>query len=68
MRFVKMQGTGNDFLLVEAKDEERDWGALARAMCDRHYGAGADGLMLVLRSLGRMCGCGCSTRMGRRRR
>ena len=50
MRFVKMQGTGNDFLLVEAQGEERDWGALARAMCDRHYGAGADGLMLVLPS------------------
>ena len=52
MRFVKMQGTGNDFLLVEGKDEQRDWGALARAMCDRHYGAGADGLMLVLPSQG----------------
>ncbi len=52
MKFVKMQGTGNDFLLIEAKDEERDWGALARAMCDRHYGAGADGLMLVLPSQG----------------
>jgi diaminopimelate epimerase len=50
VRFVKMQGTGNDFLLVEAKGEERDWGALARAMCDRHYGVGADGLMLVLPS------------------
>ena len=32
MRFVKMQGTGNDFLLVEAKDEERDWGALEEAV------------------------------------
>jgi diaminopimelate epimerase len=52
VRFVKMQGTGNDFLLVETEDEERDWGALARAMCDRHYGAGADGLMLVLPSRG----------------
>ncbi len=52
MKFVKMQGTGNDFLLVEAKDERRDWGALARAMCERHYGAGADGLMLVLPSQG----------------
>jgi diaminopimelate epimerase len=45
-----MQGTGNDFLLVEAKGQERDWGALARAVCDRHYGVGADGLMLVLPS------------------
>lgn len=50
MRFVKMQGTGNDFLLVEAHGQERDWGALARAMCDRHYGVGADGLILVLPS------------------
>ena len=48
MKFVKMQGTGNDFLLVETSDEGRDWGALARAMCERHYGVGADGLMLVL--------------------
>ena len=47
-----MQGTGNDFLLVQAKDEQRDWGALARAMCERHYGVGADGLMLVLPSQG----------------
>jgi len=50
VRFVKMQGTGNDFLLVEAQGEEGDWGALACAMCDRHYGVGADGLMLVLPS------------------
>lgn len=50
MRFVKMQGTGNDFLLVEGHSQERDWEALARAMCDRHYGVGADGLILVLAS------------------
>jgi len=50
MNFVKMQGTGNDFLLVETSDEGRDWGALAQAMCERHYGVGADGLMLVLPS------------------
>src|SRR4030065_491877 len=50
MNFVKMQGTGNDFLLVETDDEGRDWGALAQAMCERHYGVGADGLMLVLAS------------------
>jgi diaminopimelate epimerase len=40
VRFVKMQGTGNDFLLVEGAEQERDWGALAQAMCDRHRGAG----------------------------
>ncbi len=47
-----MQGTGNDFLIVEAGDEERDWGAPAAAMCERNYGVGAHGLMLVLPSEG----------------
>ena len=47
MKFVKMQGTGNDFLFVEAEAESHDWAALSRAICDRHYGVGADGLILV---------------------
>ncbi|MGA2284725.1 MAG: diaminopimelate epimerase [Dehalococcoidia bacterium] len=50
MRFVKMHGTGNDFILVEAKGDERDWPRLAVAVCDRHFGVGADGLLLVLPS------------------
>ena len=46
-----MQGTGNDFLFVEARGaDERDWRALSQAMCERHYGAGADGLIVVLPS------------------
>ena len=49
MRFVKMQGTGNDFILVEGH-EDRAWTKLALAMCDRHFGVGADGVMLVLPS------------------
>jgi len=50
MRFVKMHGTGNDFVLLEAQGDERDWPRLAQAMCDRHLGVGADGLILVLPS------------------
>jgi len=50
MKFTKMQGTGNDFILIEVRGKERDWGILARAMCDRHFGVGADGLVLVLPS------------------
>jgi diaminopimelate epimerase len=50
MRFVKMHGTGNDFVLLEAQGDERDWLRLAQAMCDRHFGVGADGLILVLPS------------------
>jgi len=50
MRFTKWQGTGNDFILLEAQGEERDWPRLARAICDRHFGVGADGILLVLPS------------------
>ena len=50
MKFVKMQGTGNDFLFVLSEGEDRDWPELSRAMCDRHFGAGADGLIVVLPS------------------
>ncbi|MFC2021394.1 diaminopimelate epimerase [Chloroflexota bacterium] len=50
MRFTKMQGAGNDFVLVKPKDTKRDWSQLAVAMCDRHYGIGADGLLLLMPS------------------
>ena len=55
MQFVKMHGAGNDFVLLDvlADGEDRDtqdWSALARAICDRHFGIGADGLLLVLPS------------------
>ncbi len=50
MKFTKMQGAGNDFILVETNDMQRDWAQLAVDMCDRHYGIGADGLLLLLPS------------------
>ena len=50
MKFTKMQGAGNDFILVEADDTPQDWSRMAIAMCDRHFGIGADGLVVVLPS------------------
>jgi len=50
MNFTKMQGAGNDFILVETSDNRRNWSPLAIAMCDRHFGVGGDGLILVLPS------------------
>jgi len=49
MKFSKLQATGNDFILVDALTGpgKGDWGKVARAMCDRHFGVGADGLILV---------------------
>jgi diaminopimelate epimerase len=50
VQFEKWQGTGNDFVLLEAQGEEHDWPGLARGMCDRHFGVGADGILLLLPS------------------
>jgi diaminopimelate epimerase len=47
MNFTKLQATGNDFILVDAKSGERDWSILAREMCNRYFGVGADGLILI---------------------
>lgn len=48
MRVVKAHAYGNDFLLVEEAElpPGSDRPALARRMCDRHTGIGADGLMI----------------------
>ena len=50
MKFTKLQGTGNDFMLVETSDEGRDWSKLTVAMCERRFGIGSDGLLLLLPS------------------
>ena len=48
MEFTKWQGCGNDFVVVDFLDKEPvDFAALAVRMCDRHFGIGADGLMVV---------------------
>ncbi len=48
MKFTKVQGAGNDFILVEASGIDQKWSQMAIAMCDRHYGIGGDGLLLLL--------------------
>jgi len=48
LRFVKMQGTGNDFVILdESAGPVKDAPALAQTLCRRHYGVGADGLVVV---------------------
>ncbi|HSK10730.1 MAG TPA: hypothetical protein VK911_14215, partial [Vicinamibacterales bacterium] len=47
LSFVKAHAYGNDFLYVEdAAAAGRDPAGLARALCERHTGVGADGLIL----------------------
>ena len=51
MRFTKMHGLGNDYVYVNGFDEQvDDPAAVARAVSDRHFGIGADGLILILPS------------------
>jgi diaminopimelate epimerase len=50
MKFTKLQATGNDFVLIEADRMRRDWATVSQAMCDRRFGVGSDGLILLLRS------------------
>ena len=47
MKFTKLQSVGNDFILVEAANMNRHWAELARAICQRNFGVGADGLLLL---------------------
>jgi diaminopimelate epimerase len=51
MRFVKMHGLGNDYVYVSGFDQTiDDPESIARAVSDRHFGIGSDGLILVLPS------------------
>ena len=47
-----MQGTGNDFIVVNgfAEPQPERFYSLAREICDRHFGVGADGLIWLLPS------------------
>ena len=51
MRFTKMQGVGNDFVVVAGEElpPDVDLAALAVRTCDRKFGIGADGLLTVSR-------------------
>ena len=48
MKFSKWQGCGNDFVLINClQDKVADYAAFAPEVCDRHYGVGADGILVV---------------------
>ena len=50
MKFTKMQGAGNDFIVIDNRREtlsEDQLSALARNFCRRRFSIGADGLMAV---------------------
>lgn len=54
MKFTKLHGLGNDYIYLDGLREnlppENRWPELSRRMSDRHFGVGADGIILVLPS------------------
>src|SRR5215207_4466037 len=47
MRFTKMHGAGNDFIVIDPCEVKgADLAGLARKVCDRHFGVGADGILV----------------------
>ena len=54
LAFSKMQGIGNDFVLIDDRDgavgKAVPYGQLSRKVCDRKFGIGGDGLIVMSES------------------
>ncbi len=54
LNFWKMEGLGNDFIMLDDRDEsiadQISYSDLAVRLCDRHFGVGADGIILARKS------------------
>lgn len=51
-RFTKFHGLGNDYLVIEAEQLAGvdNLGEFARRICNRHYGAGGDGIAIIAKA------------------
>ena len=51
-QFTKFHGLGNDYLVIEADElrEVGDLGEFAHRICNRHYGAGGDGIAIIAKA------------------
>jgi diaminopimelate epimerase len=50
MRFWKMHGLGNDYVVVDNRKEEmreHELPGMAKTLCERHFSVGADGMLLI---------------------
>lgn len=51
LKFIKMEGIGNDYIYVDAINQKIDNASeLAKRLSDRHFGIGSDGLILISES------------------
>lgn len=54
LRFWKLTGAGNDFVLLAGLPRGKSGPALARRLCDRRFGVGADGLLILSKRGGKV--------------
>ena len=47
MQFTKVHGLGNDFIILDGRTQTRDYATLAKKLCHRQTGIGADGLLII---------------------
>ena len=47
VEFTKLHGAGNDYIAIDGRGIDRDWGALSKAMSALAFGVGSDGIVLV---------------------
>lgn len=52
--FWKLSGAGNDFVLLAGRPKGKSAAAVARTLCDRRLGIGADGLLVMTRRAGQV--------------
>ena len=47
VEFSKLHGAGNDYIAIDGRCTDRDWGALSKEMSLLAFGVGSDGIVLV---------------------
>lgn len=50
VEFAKLHGAGNDYIAIDGRGIDRDWGALSKGMSQLAFGVGSDGIVLVQHS------------------
>ena len=47
IKFFKYQGTGNDFIMIDGRNGLNINSSQIAFLCDRHFGIGSDGLLVI---------------------
>ena len=56
LNFEKFQGLGNDFIIINNRDKKFSYSIkLVKQLCDRRFGIGADGILLIENSDSAYC-------------